>query len=294
MEDVTKDEMVRTDDKNFYRDARNWESSRIAALERSEVRAWRVATAATIAAVAAIVAVAMLTPLKSAVPFLIYVDKLTGESQVRVAMDSQTVQFSEILDKHWLSEYVISRERYYWNLLQYDYDKTNALSGPVPAREYDRQFDGPNALNKVLGTASEYSVKIISVTLSSHRPGAPGTAVVRFEKTLRRLDTEQPSIPNRYIATISYGYRTSPFTSEKTLITNPLGFTVTAYRVDPELADVTPPSAAPMNPPPGASAGVSNSLSSPRASTASTVTLPPLPSTIDPSGANAGANGRAQ
>ncbi|WP_206956019.1 virB8 family protein [Trinickia acidisoli] len=230
---------VATSDATYYGEARSWEDSRVLMIERSERRAWRVAAASVVVAVAAVIALALLTPLKSAVPFLVYVDRFSGDTQVHEAMDAR-VQFSEIIDKHWLLQYVTSRERYYWNLLQSDYDRTMALSDSVPAREYGRQFDGPNALYKKLGRMQEYAVRIISITVMPHAPGAPGLATVRFEKTLRALDSDQPGETQHYVATITYVYRPAPLSSEKTLILNPLGFTVTAYRVAPELAEVLP------------------------------------------------------
>ena len=240
---------IKIDDEGYYQDARDWELSRIGALERSETRAWRVAAVASIATLASVIAVAMLTPLKSAVPFVIYVDKLSGDTQVHVAMGAESVAFSEILDKHWVSEYVLSRERYYWNLLQYDYDHTSAFSAEVAGVEYEKQFDGPEALQTMMGRSNEYAVKIISVTIPAHKVGKEGTAVVRFEKILRNIDNGQPGTPSRYIATLSYIYKSRQFIKEKTVMMNPLGFTVTAYRVDPEVAELTPSKPSPIAPP---------------------------------------------
>jgi len=230
---------VPTNDARYYEDARSWEESRVLMIERSERRAWRVAVAASIVAALAAVAIALMMPLKRAVPFLIYVDRLSGDTQVREAMNAR-VQYTEIIDKHWLLQYVTSRERYYWHLLQSDYDRTMALSDSVPAREYNHQFDGADALYRRLGQNREYAVRIISVTVMPHAPGASGMATVRFEKTLRSLTSDQPGETAHYVATIAYEYRSSALTAEKTLILNPLGFTVTAYRVDPEFSEMVP------------------------------------------------------
>ncbi|WP_455289676.1 virB8 family protein [Cupriavidus necator] len=244
--------MVQSDDLTYYKEARDWESSRVALLERSESRAWKVAIATTVMAVTAVLAVAMLSPLKSAIPFLIYVDKMTGDTRVQVAMESQPVEFSEVLDKHWVGEYVISRERYLWELLQFDYDRTHAFSGEVPAREYEKLFDGADAIHKVMGKGHEYAIRLISITMQNRTAGAGGVAVVRFEKVMRSVGATQNTSVSRYVANLSYKYEVRRFSKEKTAMMNPMGFTVTAYRVDPELADVTPsksPSATPSSAP---------------------------------------------
>jgi len=64
-------------------------------------------------------------------------------------------------------------------------------------------------------------------------------AVVRFQREQRRLDAERPEAPTFYVVTMSYEYKPSMFGKEKDLIQNPLGFRVTSYRVDAELAPVT-------------------------------------------------------
>lgn len=231
---------VLASDGAFYTDGRSWEASRVQALERAERRAWWVAIVAVLMAFLAVAALAFLAPLKQAVPFLVYVDRFSGEAEVREAMNAQ-VQFSDILDKHWLIQYVTSHERYQWDLLQADYDRTLAWSDKGPAREYSQQFDGPRAIYKVLGRTRENAVKVVSVSIAPHPPGTPAVATVRFVRTVRNLETGAvEGTPAHEVATIGYRYHVSPLTTEKALIMNPLGFTVTAYRVDAELADVVP------------------------------------------------------
>lgn len=242
---------VRANDKGYYREARSWEASRVLMVERSARRAWWIAGVSVAVAATSVVGISLLAPLKSVAPFLVYVDRFSGDVQVREAMDAQ-VQFSSVIDKHWLLQYVTSRERYYWHLLRYDYERTRALSDKGPWQSYSQQFNGPDALYKKMGQMQEYDVRIISISVLPHRQGTPGVATVRFEKTLRSADSDADGKSARYIATIAYGYRPSSLTSERALIANPLGFTVTDYRVDPELTE-EPSSNRPQN---GSSAAV--------------------------------------
>ncbi|WP_081080978.1 virB8 family protein [Burkholderia territorii] len=228
------------DDGSYYREARSWERTRVEAIMRSERRAWIVALSAILMAIASLAALAALTPLKQAVPFLVYVDRFSGNTEVREAMNAR-VQFSDILDKHWVMQYVIGRERYDWNLLQSDYERILAMSGPTPSREYRQLFDGPGAIHKTLGRTQEYAVNVLSVSLAPHAANTSGVATVRFDKIQRNLETGiAVGAAAHYVATIGYEYQPSVFTTEKKLIVNPLGFVVTTYRVDPELTESVP------------------------------------------------------
>lgn len=237
MSDLKKAEKPKTDDRRYYGDARNWETSRVMIVERSEARAWLVAKVAVFIALLAIIAVALLAPYKSVVPFLVQVDKF-GDTRV-VPMGDTPMPVSEAQNKHLVHEYVMSRERYFWSFLQYDYDKTVASSEGKAARDYKAIFDGPNARQDKLGSSIEYAIKIVSITLPQ-----PGQARVRFEKEVRTVDSGVAGVVTRHIATLSYSYKpVSVSSSEKILIMNPLGFKVDDYRVDEELVSVAPTSA---------------------------------------------------
>ena len=70
-------------------------------------------------------------PLKQTVPYLVYVDKATGVTQVvDVATPSRITQ-DEVHARHWVTRYVQARERYVYQLLQDDYPDP-AMEQPQP------------------------------------------------------------------------------------------------------------------------------------------------------------------
>ena len=224
-------------EKAFHAAAVDWESDRQSRIEKSERRAWTVAIAASVVAVSAVVGIVVLVPLKRVVPYVFAVDKATGDVEVVDAVDDRTiVGYQELLDKHWTQRYVLARESYFYKLLQNDYDTVLGLSADDVGREFARQYEGPNARDKKLGPGTEITAKVISVTLAPDPVGAK--AVVRFSRATRRKDAEYTDPPQYYVATISYEYKPSMFGREKDLILNPLGYRVTAYRVDAELAPI--------------------------------------------------------
>lgn len=218
----------RPDKKDMYQQARDWEASQTLALMQSESRAWKIAGVSTVLTALSITGLVLMLPFYKVVPMTFLVDQATGAAQL---VDTSTAipMSSEQWDKHWVEEYVNSRERYNWMLLQYDHDKTMALSGDDIAKTYDALYQGVNSIDKQLGNYTERRIHIISSTLP---PSNIGTAVVRFERSTRErgLDVE---IGAEYIATLSYTYQQPTLrTLEKNIVANPSGFKVTGYVVD--------------------------------------------------------------
>lgn len=221
-----------SEERAFYQAARDWEDDRQLRLERSERRAWYVAAAAICVAISCALALAALAPLKQSVPYVLSVDRATGNVEVMRTADARSIRYQELLDKHWAQRYVISRESYQWKLLQYDYDLVLAMSADDVGREYAKIYEGPTARDKKFGPSTEMRVEVLSVTLP---PDTEGRAVVRFEKRVRRLEADYFEPAQTFVATLSFEYRGSMFGKERQLIENPLGYRVTTYRVDAEI-----------------------------------------------------------
>lgn len=210
--------------------ALDWESSRIKMSEKSETRAWRVVYLLAGLLFLSWAALALLIPLKERVPYLIRENIQTGVIEVLGSLDFQTLTYEEVRDKHWLSEFVTSRETYDWHTLQADYNKVRALSSPAVGLEYAQLFEGKKSLEKVYRDKVKISINIISAIPSEH-----GTATVRFSKTVKRVDDKSPGVTTTWVATLGYQYFGTKKRTEQSRYINPFGFTITSYRVDPEL-----------------------------------------------------------
>lgn len=225
------------EEKHFYKQGSDWEADRQARLEKSERRAWTVAGSATLIAVMAVIGIATLAPFKRIVPYVFAVDKATGNVElVNAADDRSVLGYQELLDKHWAQRYIVARESYNYKLLQHDYDTVLALSADEVGRDYAKLYEGPNARDKKYGASVEMRVTVLSVTLAQDDVGTK--AVVRFEKSAKRTEADYAEAPQYYVATFPYEYKPSMFGKEKDLIQNPLGYRVTSYRVDAEIAPV--------------------------------------------------------
>jgi type IV secretion system protein VirB8 len=230
-----------SEEKIHYRKGSEWEADTLAKLEKSERRAWTVATSAGVLALAAVIGLSTLAPFRRNIPYVMTIDQKTGNIEVvEAANDRKVVGYQELLDKHWAQKYVVARESYYYRLLQQDYDEVLNLSTDDVGKEFAKLYEGDQARDKTYGTDTEMKVTIISVQRNVTSSGS--NAVVRFSKTTRRINSI-PEKPKYFVATIAYDYKPSMFGKEEDLIKNPLGYKVSAYRADGEMAPVLTPEA---------------------------------------------------
>ncbi|MDP9902393.1 virB8 family protein [Variovorax ginsengisoli] len=207
----------------------SWEASIVLNERKSRVVAWRVASGLGIVCLAQALALAMVVPLHSVVPYIVMVDKLTGEGQV-VATAQEYVANSALTDKHWINNFLISRERYVYKFIQHDYDTVRRLAGNQPWASYSAQFEGADSTDKRFKDDVEILPTVLSITLDGN-----GTATVRYELRTRDYRSSTPPVVTRRVATLRYEYAVRNLTLEKEAIANPLGFTVTAYQTDAEM-----------------------------------------------------------
>ena len=103
---IPKDEL-----KAYFEEAASWERDKLAAAERSKKLAWVVAGVAGALATAGVVAVAALTPLKTVEPYVITVDRNTGEASIAAKLHGDaTITYDEAVRKYFLATYVRYRE----------------------------------------------------------------------------------------------------------------------------------------------------------------------------------------
>lgn len=218
---------------------RAWEIDRAAALERSEMRAWRVAGVGLAIGFVGIAAVFAQGPLRSVVQIPIVVDRVTGEATVQQRLDVETVPALEALDKHNLATFVRARAGYSWQFLQRDFDQVARMSVPSVFTDYSRQFEGPDALHRKLAGTEEWRINVVGVRLgAAGRSGNEGQATVTYDKVLRQPERNLPDVTTRHVASIEYQYQPKVLSKEKDRLENPFGFVVTAYRSDPEINTV--------------------------------------------------------
>jgi type IV secretion system protein VirB8 len=210
----------------------SWEADIVLNERTSRLLAWKVAACAGATACLMAVALILLIPLKQVIPYVVEIDKLTGESSI-VGSARDYVSPSALNDKHWIKTFVLSRERYSYPLLQHDYDTVHLLAADAAWKTYAKLFEGDDAMDKKFGKKVEIIPTILSITLNQ-----PGIATVRYELN-RKNEVGEPQITRR-VATLRYSFKQQLSKREFDVIDNPLGFSVDGYQTDPEFMSAPP------------------------------------------------------
>jgi type IV secretion system protein VirB8 len=215
--------------KAYFAEAQSWDRERIVAANQSKRLAWIVAGAASAIAVVGVASVAMLSPLKTVVPYVVTVDRSTGATEVTQQLrGDKTITYDEAVRKYFLANYVRAREGWIPQAHQEYFNQVLALSAPEEQRRWITFYkkDNPDSPQNQLTASDTVFVSVRAVAFIS-----PNVAQVRFTKRLERdgQATETPAI-----ATITFDVLSKP-ESEAGRYANPLGFQVKSYRADVEI-----------------------------------------------------------
>lgn len=215
--------------KAYFAEAQSWDRERFVAADRSKRLAWIVAGTASVIAVVGVASVAMLSPLKTVVPYVVTVDRSTGATEVTQRLrGDKTITYDEAVRKYFLASYVRAREGWIPQARQEFFNQILALSAPEEQRRWISFYkkDNPDSPQNQLTAGDTVFVAVRAVSFIS-----PNVAQVRFTKRLERdgQATETPAI-----ATITFDVLSKP-ESEAGRYANPLGFQVKSYRADVEV-----------------------------------------------------------
>lgn len=213
----------------YFAEARSWDYERLLVAQRSKRIAWTAAGIAGGLAIAAVLAVAMLAPLKTAIPYIITVDKATGAAAISQELTgANDVTYDEAVAKYFLAQYVRYREGW---LPQARTEFFTAVTGMSSREEQERwvafyRKENPASPQNVYDSETSVFIAVKSVSFIADK-----VAQVRFTKTLQRGST---SSDTEAIATIAYEVTGKP-SEESGIFSNPLGYEVTTYRADIEV-----------------------------------------------------------
>ena len=215
--------------KAYFAEAQSWDRERIVVANQSKRLAWIVAGVASAIAVVGVASVAMLSPLKTVVPYVVTVDRSTGATEVTQQLrGDKTITYDEAVRKYFLANYVRAREGWIPQARQEYFNQVLALSAPEEQRRWITFYkkDNPDSPQNQLTASDTVFVSVRAVAFIS-----PNVAQVRFTKRLERdgQATETPAI-----ATITFDVLSKP-ESEAGRYANPLGFQVKSYRADVEI-----------------------------------------------------------
>lgn len=200
-------------------------------------RAWFVAGGAGALSLLLATALVLVLPLKQTQVFTVLVDRQTGDAEKVVEVRPSGIEDQEAVKQSLLVAYVSDREGYFLPGIQARLESVQRRSTGT-AEESLRLLWSKGGGNKayppdVYGPGAEVAVTVRRITFL-----APNVAQVRFVKVLRQAKQEPVTQP--FVATVEFAFAPKTERSLAHVWENPLGFTVSAYRVDPETLDATP------------------------------------------------------
>lgn len=221
---------VKAEDKEkYFETSRTWEYDRFRAAARREKLAWTIAAVSALLAVVAVFALAMLTPLKTVQPYVIRVDRSSGETQIVTALKgSQPRTYEDAVNRYFISQYVRLREGWLNNAARENAYTIMLMSDQGEAQRYlaGVQSSNRNAPSNIYGDKGFVSISIRTISFLSST-----VAQVRYTKVIT-YGQSAPTAQN-WNAILTFKYTTAP-ELEKDRNLNPLGFQVVNYRSDPE------------------------------------------------------------
>jgi len=214
--------------KSYFAQARTWEQDRLLAAYRSQRIAWVTAGVASLLAVVSVGAVAALTPLKTVEPFVIRVDNATGIVDVVNALDNARETYDEAVTRYFAARYVRAREGFQFAEARDNFQEVSLLSAVPEQQRFAAVYRGsnPESPQQVYGRTAVARVTIKSISAINKN-----VVAVRYLREVRRGEEVKTT---HWIATLTYAYAKSPASTGDRLV-NPLGFTVSEYRSDPEV-----------------------------------------------------------
>jgi type IV secretion system protein VirB8 len=221
---------VKAEDKEkYFETARTWEYDRMRAAIQSKRLAWGVAGSACALAVASVSAIVMLTPLKTVQPYVIRVDKASGETEVVTALKGpQPRTYEDAVNRYFISQYVRLREGWINDAARENAYAVMLMSEPAESSRYlsGVESNNKNAPSNIYGDKGYVSIAIRTISFLS-----PTVAQVRFTKII--TFGQNTPVAQNWNAIMTFKYTTAP-EHEKDRNLNPLGFQVVNYRSDPE------------------------------------------------------------
>lgn len=177
------------------------------------------------------VAIAVLTPLKTSIPYLLRVDNTSGFVDKLEPYNASKTKVNEAVTRYFIAQYVVDRESYDWYTIQAMFDFIKETSSNDVFASYSNFYKSEFSPLEKLGKNMKMSATINSITFLNDT-----TVQVRFTKRITENSGKFiPSYPEtKWLATVSFAFDKN-IKTEKQRLVNPLGFIVKSYKLDQEL-----------------------------------------------------------
>lgn len=224
----------------------DYEASLADLARRSERRAWWITAASLFVAGAAATACFVMLPLKETRPFLVMADAYSGTATVaRIDSIQRSLSANEALIRANVASFLRARESFDWTLIgAQDWNTVFSMASAEVGSEYRalHAVSNEGAPARIYGKSRSIRIRTLSIQpINARGKGLADGATVRFQRYVYDKNASGERFLDGKVATMAYHYQDNLEMNDDMRLLNPLGFQVTAYRVDNDHTR-TPPS----------------------------------------------------
>jgi type IV secretion system protein VirB8 len=214
----------------YFAQVASYEADRLRAAQRTAKAGFAVGAVGALIGLLGIGAVAGLTPMKTVIPLVFRVNDTTGIVERVYDIKGGAMEVTEASQRYFLWQYVRLRQNYTQAEARSNFEAVTLMSSPTVQNEYAAHYRGsnPGSPQVVLGPSGSASLRWVSTSFLG-----PKLAQVRFVQVERKGDSALPQ--KHMVATIGFDFVPGDVSASAMNI-NPLGFIVTSYRADAEVA----------------------------------------------------------
>jgi type IV secretion system protein VirB8 len=247
------------DVKILLENSASWADSQAEQSEKSRRTAWRVA--AGMGGLAALSLVGLLTTVvmshrPAPPPEILLADRSTGAVERLVSLSDFQETADEATIKRAITAFMRAREAYTFDSAEQNYFDAAAFMAPALQAQWGQFWDtnNPNSPLNKYKKDTKVRVDLGAISINRDSRGKPTSARISFTRRIVQNDVVIGG-ENAFLATMSFGFVNTP-TQERARRVNDIGFQVTDYQVDADIAAGTSPAAlmAPVRPSPAPAA----------------------------------------
>ncbi len=220
---------TKAEKKELERNALDWQRNDLQRAKRSVRLAWTIAGISGLLAIVSVGAVAALTPLKRVEPFVIQVDRSTGQTSIVPGLTgANPMSYDVSVKRYFLSQYVKDREGWIPMAENELIHAVLLMSGDEEKQRFTEYFSRSNPASPQLlfKDTPMASIDIKSISFLNDN-----VAEVHYARTV--YSHVGQALVSNYVATLTYKITNRP-QLERDLNVDPIGFTVTNYQTSPE------------------------------------------------------------
>lgn len=243
------------DVKVLLENSASWADTQAEQSEKSRRTAWRVAIGAgalTVMSFAVTLTTIVMSHRPAPPPEVLIADKSNGAVERLVSLKDFQETADEATIKRSITTFMRAREAYTFDTAEQNYYDAAAFMSPQLQTQWSQYWDlnNPRSPVKVYKKDSKVRVELGAISINRNSDGKPTSARVSFTRVIKQNDIALGG-ETSWLATLSFSFVNAP-TQERARRVNDIGFQVTDYQVDADIAAGTSPTAmaAPVRPSP--------------------------------------------